>query len=180
MQRAFSVSIPAQKFREAVFQMLYSYDIGRTAEKNAVELLVKELSITKKTAVIAWEKMLLVCSHLSKIDEMIARTSQSYSFDRIQSVERNVLRLGIYELFFDEGIPAKVALSEALRLARKFSTKESASFVNAILDTLYKSSLGQEIDRQMLVRTERDLTESEQIAQKAASSPQAQIDDQDP
>lgn len=165
------MSIPAQKFREAVFQMLYSYDISHTDDEDLLELLMNELAITKKIAKEALGRMHLIRSKLPEIDKMIGKTSQSYSFERIQSVERNILRLGAFELFFDDAIPPKVALAEAMRLTRKFGTKESASFVNAILDALYKESLGEQVDNAHLHRLAADLTKSEQIAQEASIDP---------
>ena len=72
---------------------------------------------------------------------MISETSLSYDLDRIHSVERNVLRLGIYELFYETEIPPKVAIAESIRLSKKFGTPESVSYVNAIIDNLYKRKL---------------------------------------
>lgn len=165
------MSVPAQKFREAVFQLLYSYDIGRGDESDMIDLIMNELAITKKTTKEALARAQSIRKKLSEIDEMIGNTSQSYTFERIQSVERNVLRLGLYELFFDEAIPPKVALAEALRLTRKFGTKESASFVNAILDALYKQSLGETVDTKSVASSADELTKSEEIALEAALNP---------
>ncbi len=72
---------------------------------------------------------------------MIAQTAFGYEFDRIPHVERAVLRLGIYELYFSNEVPPKVAISEAVRLAKKFATIESSRFINGILDALYKKKL---------------------------------------
>ena len=100
---------------------------------------------------------------------MIAKTSHAYEFERIQTVERNILRLAVFEIFFDNGtVPPKVALAEAMRLARKFSTYESTSFINAILDAIYKDSLGEKVDAKQLIQTSEDLSKSEQIARDAA------------
>lgn len=160
--------VPQQKFREVVFQLLYSLDMGATNDKNMIELLSKELAVTKKIVHQAQERVHDIHLHLEKIDSMIAKTSHSYAFERIQSVERNLLRLGIFELFFDHNIPPKVAIAEAIRLARKFATRESAVFVNAILDTLYKSSLGENIDKKILIDSAEKLSESEKIANEAS------------
>lgn len=70
---------------------------------------------------------------------MITEHSTSYEFERIPRIERNVLRLGVYEIMYDSDIPPKVAIAEAIRLTRKFATPESATFVNAILDSILKS-----------------------------------------
>jgi len=166
------MAVPLQKFREVVFQMLYSYDISHATDENMLDLLTKELSVTRKTVRDAQERVHQIRQKLDQIDEMITKTSHAYAFERIQSVERNVLRLGIFELFFDETIPPKVAISEAMRLARKFGTKESAIFVNAILDALYKSSLGENIDEKQLKHSFEELDKSEQIAKEASQQPQ--------
>ena len=78
---------------------------------------------------------------LQTIDQMIVETAKEYEFDRIPRVERNLLRLGTFEIYFSKTVPPKVAIDEAVRLARKFSSAESAGFINAILDALYKKKL---------------------------------------
>jgi N utilization substance protein B len=160
------MAVPQQKFREVVFQMLYSFDMGRTDDADIIELLMKELSVTRKTTTKALERVQDIIAIQKEVDSMISQASFSYAFERIQSVERNILRLGVYELFFDEDIPPKVAISEAMRLARKFGSPESATFINAVLDTLYKASLGEEVDPQKITDSILTLTKSEQEAQK--------------
>lgn len=138
------MAIPQKKFREVVFLLLYSYDLGPPDEKEQVKFIMDELEVTKQAVRKAHERMLEIVEKLPAIDVLITEKATSYEFERIQSVERNVLRLGVYELLFDETIPAKVALAEALRLAKKFGTPESASFVNAILDSIYKTTSKEE------------------------------------
>ena len=151
------MSIPQQKFRELVFQLLYSYDISKPEEDEMIGLMMKELSVTRKTVRSGLEKMQLIQEKLDDIDETIRRTTVSYSFDRIQTVERNILRLGIYEMLYDDTIPPKVAISESVRLARKFGTPESASFVNAIMDAIYKTTLGEVTDEEMIKKQAEQL-----------------------
>lgn len=162
------MSLPAQKFREVVFQMLYSYDTGRATDDDMLELLSSELSVTKKSVREAQGRVRNILSHLDAIDASIAKTSQSYAFERIQTVERNILRLAVFEMLFDSSTPEKVAISEAMRLARKFSTKESASFINAILDALLKSSQGKPIEKKELQESAKVLNLIEEISQEAA------------
>jgi len=163
-----SMSLPAQKFREIVFQMLYSYDMGRATDENMIELLCGELAVTKKAVKEAQTRMHQILEHLESIDTLIAKTSHSYTFERIQSVERNILRMGTFELLFDPSVPEKVAIAEAMRLARKFSTKESASFVNAILDVLYKSEKGQSVDEKQIQLCAEELALIEEISHEAS------------
>lgn len=162
------MTVPQQKFREIVFQMLYSFDVGHTSEADIGELLMKELAVTKKTVLKAQEKVQDIIAIEEELDRMIAQASLSYEFSRIQSVERNVLRLGLYELLFDKTIPPKVAISEAMRLARKFGSPESGAFINAILDTIYKASLGEEADMNKVADGIDRMVKGEEAANKAS------------
>ncbi|WP_068468216.1 transcription antitermination factor NusB [Candidatus Protochlamydia phocaeensis] len=156
------MALSQQKFREIVFQLLYSQDIGHPHEDVMIELIMAELSVSKKNVRLAQEKVNQIIEKLSEIDRLISSVSTSYDFDRIQIVTKNILRLGVFELFFDSGIPPKVAIAEAIRLSRKFSTPESASFVNALLDNLYQASLGAPVDACHLERQSQTLVQSEQ------------------
>lgn len=160
--------IPQQKFREVVFQYLYSQDISRTESDELVELLMQKLSVTKKTVKEAKERANKILHQQKEIDSKIEDTSESYDFHRIPGIERNILRLGIYELLYDDEIPPKVAISEAIRLCRKFASPQSSSFVNALLDQIYKKSLGETIDKKEIRSTAEALEELEQISEEAA------------
>jgi N utilization substance protein B len=73
-------------------------------------------------------------AHLDEIDERIRRYCENYEFRRISGVDRNVLRLAIYEMLFRDDIPPVVSINEAIELAKKFGGAESGRFVNGILD----------------------------------------------
>lgn len=173
------MAMPPQKFREIVFQILYSYDLTGERGDDIVPLLMKELSVSRKSVLEAQETADKILQKRDEIDAAIGRVSVSYAFSRIQSVERNILRLGVYELLTDDAIPPKVAIAEAMRLCRKFTSSEAASFVNAILDALYKQSLGESIAQAPISTAIEALKESEQRAQKAAEEGQSGDDDDD-
>lgn len=135
------MAIPLPKFRELMFQLLYSNDMGHAEKEDMAAFMMKELSITKQTVAQAQERIDRLLEHKREIDAMIKKVSQSYEFERIQVIERNILRLALYELFYEKSTPPKVIIAEAMRLARKFSTSESAGFINAILDQLYKAEI---------------------------------------
>ena len=84
-----------------------------------------------------------VAGHQPRIDEVLAEYSQGWTLDRMPAVDRNVLRLGVYELLYVEDVPDAVAVSEAMALVRDLSTDESPQFVNGILGAVLrnKSSL---------------------------------------
>jgi transcription antitermination factor NusB len=80
--------------------------------------------------------------HLEQVDNELAAVIENYSPERLDRVDRAILRLGGYELLFDPGIPSAVAINEAIELARAFGTTDSPSFVNGILDQLAKKGQG--------------------------------------
>jgi transcription antitermination protein NusB len=77
-------------------------------------------------------------AHLSEIDERIRRYCENYNLDRISAVDRNVLRLAIYEMLHRDDIPPVVSINEAIELAKTFGGAESGKFVNGILDRIRK------------------------------------------
>lgn len=140
------MAITHQKFREIVFLLLYKRDFSRDDDIQNSSLIMEQLSVTRKNVLDAAARAGAIVKKIPEIDSSIEQASTSYEFERIQIIERNVLRLGVFELFYDSEIPPKVAIAEAIRLAKKFGTPASVSFVNAILDHLYKKSLGEKGD----------------------------------
>jgi N utilization substance protein B len=74
--------------------------------------------------------------NLAKIDALIAEYSEHWKIDRMPAIDRNILRSAIYELLYRADIPPKVAINEAVELAKRFSTPDSGKFINGILDKL--------------------------------------------
>ncbi len=162
------MALSQQKFREIVLQLLYSQDVTHSNDALMIELMMSELTVSKKNVRLAQERVQKIRKCLSEIDPLIASVSISYDFERIQVVTKNILRLGVYELLYDDQIPHKVAIAEAIRLSRKFNTPESASFVNAVLDHLYQTRQGGQVNLQALTQQSQAFIQSEQIASDAA------------
>ena len=74
--------------------------------------------------------------HLEEIDSAIERIAEKWTLSRIASIDRNILRFAVYELLFRKDIPGAVTINEALEIAKKYSTAESASFINGLLDRI--------------------------------------------
>lgn len=74
-----------------------------------------------------------------QIDEVIAEKLENFAFQRLTVVDRNILRLGTYEIKFADHIPPQAAINEAIEIAKRFGTDESPKFVNGILDKILKS-----------------------------------------
>jgi N utilization substance protein B len=75
-----------------------------------------------------------VVQHRTQIDELIKKHTQNWDFNRIAAVDRNVMRLAIFEMLYRDDIPPVVSINEAVDIAKKFSTQDSGKFVNGILD----------------------------------------------
>lgn len=133
------MALPPQKFREIVFQILFSRDFEPGDEGEIIPFLMEELKVTKRSMLEADAKANLVIAKQAELDERITPASTEYTFERISRVEKTILRLGAFEILHDASIPPKVAIAEAIRLCRKFGTPESANFVNAILDAIYNA-----------------------------------------
>ncbi|NIS74826.1 MAG: transcription antitermination factor NusB [Deltaproteobacteria bacterium] len=80
--------------------------------------------------------------NLQEIDGIITETLKNWKFDRISLVDRSILRLGTYEIFFSQSpVPYPVVINEAVELAKKFGTNESGAFVNGVLDAIRKKTI---------------------------------------
>ncbi|MES2272843.1 MAG: transcription antitermination factor NusB [Chlamydiota bacterium] len=134
------MSLPPQKFREIVLQVLYSRDFSTDEEDEMIPFMMNELKVTKRVMLDVHLRVAAAILKLPEIDLLIQSQSTEYTFERISRVERTILRLGLFEILFDPEVPPKVAIAEAIRLCRKFGTPESADFVNAVLDGIYKKN----------------------------------------
>lgn len=80
-----------------------------------------------------------IAAHLSEIDQKISQYATNWQIKRMAVIDRNILRMGVYELLYASDIPPKVTINEAIELAKKYGDLESGKFVNGILDKIHKS-----------------------------------------
>jgi N utilization substance protein B len=133
------MTLSPQKLREIVFQLLYSSDFVEGPQDDAIPFFMDHHEVSKKNLYIAEAQRREITTKFPEIDELLRKTITEYNFDKISRVEKNILRLAVYELLFVPSVPPKVAIAEAIRLARKFASPEAASFINAVLDSVYKN-----------------------------------------
>jgi len=161
------MAVDPKKMREIALQLLFSKDMGDAEGDDLLELIMKELKVTRSAVRQGLEKVERIQGCLSTLDEAIAQTSKSYDFSRIPRVERNILRLGVFELMYEkQEIPPKVAISEAIRLAKKFATPESTAFINAVLDCIYKSDEGKFQDGKAVEIASREMDAQPKIPEE--------------
>ena len=122
------------KARKRALDVLFEADVRHA---DALELLAERVA-DGEPAVPEYTVTLVegVVAHRARLDELIAEHAVDWSLDRMPAVDRNVLRLGAYELLHADDVPDAVALAEAVRLVRELSTDESPSFVNGLLAAL--------------------------------------------
>ena len=83
-----------------------------------------------------------VHAHLEEIDGLISKYATNWQIKRMAVIDKNILRLGVFELKYLDDVPPKVSINEAVELAKKFGDLESSKFVNGILDKIFKAEIG--------------------------------------
>jgi N utilization substance protein B len=123
------------KAREVAVQMLYQLDLNPEVELRAVRAMVDEALDDEDLREFAWRLVVGVREARPLLDAKIQSVAENWSLKRMAPTDRNVLRLGAYELI-NTDTPHRVVLDEAIELARVFGSAQSAQFVNGILDKL--------------------------------------------
>ena len=124
--------------REAAVQYLFSLDMHGKAEEGQLETFWTLHTAKTSTRVYAESLIKGVLEHQTAIDEQIRGCLVNFSFERLSTVDRNVLRMAVYELLYCPDVPPPVVLNEAIEVAKALSAGESGSFVNGVLDRLAK------------------------------------------
>ena len=124
------------KARECALQMLYQWDITREPMDRVTGLFWQVRTSTEETRAAAERLARGAQGDLARLDEEITRASHNWRFDRIAAIDKNILRLAVYELLREPGTPSSVVIDEAVELAKRFSAADSPPFVNGILDAI--------------------------------------------
>ncbi len=131
------------KAREQTLQMLFEWDLRRRpldeiSRGYYESLLVSEDSVAKpRPDAFAQNLLQGVTGEVTTLDELIARHAENWRIERMPTVDRNVLRIAVYEMLRTD-TPAAIVIDEALELARRFAGEESVQFVNGVLDAIRK------------------------------------------
>jgi N utilization substance protein B len=123
-----------RKSRELALQALYQEELaGRTAILDFMEFCA-HFQVNKKA--IPYAQKLLHGVHEKKeaINQLISRYAENWRLERMSVVDRNILRLAVFELHYQDDVPTSVAINEAVEIAKRFSTDDSGPFINGILD----------------------------------------------
>ena len=127
------------KARQVVLQMLYQTDVNPDVGVDTIRGGIRERLKNGDLERFAWQIYSGVMEHRAQIDARIEELAENWTLERMAPTDRNAIRIGAFELlFFDT--PDRVAIDEAIELAKKFGNKNSSQFVNGILDRLLPSA----------------------------------------
>jgi len=128
--------------RSIAMQSLYEWDFS--GKKGDLEKIIKknteEFGPGLEDTSLVWQIITGVVKHLFSINKIIEKAAPEWPIDQITIVDRNILRIGLYELLYADKaeVPPKVAINEAIELAKSFGGESSGKFVNGVLGTVYK------------------------------------------
>ena len=126
-----------RKARECALQMLFQFDLARQPVDELIRTYWGELAeAADDVKDFANDLVIGVINHFTEIDERIRHRTEHWRISRMAVVDRNLLRLAVYEFVYQPNTPKTVAINEALEIARRFSTHEATQFVNGILDAI--------------------------------------------
>ena len=125
--------------REAVLQALYAIEVGKETKSKALKDILKRESRNHDSKNFITELFNASLSNREWCEDQIKSRLNNWEFKRVAILDRLLLIVAIAEIFFIDTVPPKVSISEAIQIAKRYSTEDSSAFVNGVLDNIYKS-----------------------------------------
>jgi len=125
-----------RKSRELAMQALFYMDMNRDDSKELLDRFCRNFPASKKTRPFFLKLVKGVIQEKAEIDSIIENFSDNWKISRMSCVDRNIMRIAVYELLYCQDIPPKVSINEAIDIGKKFGTEESGAFINGILDSV--------------------------------------------
>ena len=133
--------------RECALKILYQAEITRQDLSTAAEVFWKDQEAADPNVQdFAYRLILGIAKHLKNIDEKIVQYATNWQIKRMAIIDRNILRIGVFELVNAPDIPPKVTINEAVELAKKYGDLESGKFINGVLDKIHKTEIQNKAD----------------------------------
>ena len=130
-----------RRSREFALQVLYQLDITKQDAVRAMAQRKEHFFLKGERDDFVERIVLGVIEHRQEIDQLIEQYSENWRLDRMNLVDRNILRMATFELLYFEDIPPKVTLNEAIDLGKRYGTEDSGSFINGILDRIQNEAI---------------------------------------
>jgi N utilization substance protein B len=128
--------------REIAFKVLYQADADAEGVQSALRYYLDREKNDSEVMNYVERLALGTAKNLDRIDDLIQNTSHHWKISRMHRVDRNIIRMGIYEMIYVDPSKSKVVINEAVELAKRYSEKDSPNFVNAIMDRVMKEVIG--------------------------------------
>jgi len=129
---------PRRQAREMILQALYAQDITQEPNKKIVNDILNRYKPKPEAKEFIVNLYSIIVDKKEWTESIISQFLENWDFERVARLDKLILRLAICELYFREDVPSKVSIAEAIEIAKQYSTEESSSFVNGILDSVYK------------------------------------------
>ena len=133
-----STTHPRRKAREATMQALYALEFNNGFPQDVLELCDDSFN-NSENDIYTREFFNCVVEKQSWADDLISQCLENWEYGRVAILDKILLRMGVSEIYHIDDVPPKVSISEMVEIAKVYSTEESSSFVNGILDTIYKN-----------------------------------------
>ncbi len=125
-----------RKARELALQALYQIEMSGQPAEPAFEIFYNHFEVSKKSGPYARDLVVGVNEKWDAVNKVIGRHTENWRLERISLIDRNILRIAVYELLYQDEVPDRVAINEAIEIAKRYGTDESGAFINGILDAV--------------------------------------------
>jgi transcription antitermination factor NusB len=126
-----------RRARELAIQVLYHLEYNPGDPEESFDTVCKSFLPPKEVRPFAKDLVLGVWRNKEDLDKLIGRASKNWRIERMSRVDRNILRIAVFEVLYMGDIPPKVSIDEAVELGKRFGTEDSGAFVNGVLDCIY-------------------------------------------
>lgn len=127
-----------RRAREIAMQVLFQIDVGGVKPVEALDYTLSEVRVSEETRAFVRKLVFGTLEHQADIDDRIRDCANDWDLPRMANVDRNILRLGLFEMLYSGETPVNVAIDEALELAKLYSHDEAPRFINGILGRIAK------------------------------------------
>ena len=126
------------KAREFTLQILFQLDFIDTSVEKVQRLFWQDINTPPEVHAFSDRLVRGVREHRERIDRLLAQYSENWTLERMTGVDRNILRMAVYEILFCDEIPKNVTINEAVEIGKRFGSEDSGAFINGIIDKIAK------------------------------------------
>jgi N utilization substance protein B len=132
---------PRRLAREGILGALYAFEVTGETKEKILDDLFERNSYDGETKAFITELYSNIVDNKAWAEQLISDNLDNWELDRVATLDQLIMRIAVNEIYFNDDIPPKVSISEAIEIAKLYSTEDSASFVNGVLDGIFKKKL---------------------------------------